>query len=173
MLEAIGLRLRSLRIFHGVSQRELAKRSGVPNSAISVIEQGSVSPSVSSLERVLNGFPISLASFFSIPIAKQSHHIRRGHTNDNEPLFAKLIDSGDVAYPDCEVHFYSSTNASSSKNHLNRYNSLLLIISGAVTFFSIDTEQVLNQGDSVSISPFVPYRLESIDPQATWSITTV
>ena len=66
MAEAVGVRLKALREYFGWSQRELAKRAGVPNSAISVIEQGSVSPSVLSLQKVLKGFSLTLHQFFSI-----------------------------------------------------------------------------------------------------------
>ncbi|UTH73874.1 cupin domain-containing protein [Chromobacterium sp. IIBBL 290-4] len=49
----------------GLSQRELAKRAGVTNGTISLIEQNRVSPSVSSLKKVLEGLPITLAEFFT------------------------------------------------------------------------------------------------------------
>lgn len=61
----LGLRLKSLREAFGLSQRELAKRAGVTNSNISMIEQGQISPSVQSLDKILSAFPISLAEFFS------------------------------------------------------------------------------------------------------------
>ncbi|MEZ4653917.1 MAG: cupin domain-containing protein [Candidatus Eisenbacteria bacterium] len=60
----VGERLQALRRTFGLSQRELAKRSGITNATISLIEQNRVSPSVASLKRVLSGFPISLAEFF-------------------------------------------------------------------------------------------------------------
>jgi len=61
----VGNRLRTLRLISNLSQRELAKRAGVTNSTISMIEKNSVSPSISSLKKVLNGIPISLVEFFS------------------------------------------------------------------------------------------------------------
>jgi len=61
----IGYRLQALRKSKGMSQRELAKRVGVTNSTISLIEQNRVSPSISSLKKVLSGIPISLADFFT------------------------------------------------------------------------------------------------------------
>lgn len=61
----VGKRLKSIRMFRNISQRELAKRTGVTNSTISMIEKNSVSPSISSLKKVLNGIPISLVEFFS------------------------------------------------------------------------------------------------------------
>jgi transcriptional regulator with XRE-family HTH domain len=61
----IGNRLRHLRSLHNLSQRELAKRSGVTNSTISLIESNSSNPSVGALKRILDGFPIGLAEFFA------------------------------------------------------------------------------------------------------------
>lgn len=61
----VGTRLRRLREGRGLSQRELAKRAGVTNSTISLIEQNRVSPSVSSLSKVVAGLPMSMAEFFS------------------------------------------------------------------------------------------------------------
>ena len=56
----VGARLRALRLMHGLSQRELAKRAGVSNAIISLIEQNRSSPSVGSLKKVLDGLPVSL-----------------------------------------------------------------------------------------------------------------
>ncbi|MHA7773935.1 cupin domain-containing protein [Roseibium sp. M-1] len=61
----IGGRLRHLRMAHNLSQRELAKRSGVTNSTISLIESNATNPSVGALKRILDGIPIGLAEFFS------------------------------------------------------------------------------------------------------------
>jgi transcriptional regulator with XRE-family HTH domain len=61
-----GKRLKAVREAHGFSQRELAKRAGITNSNISMIEQGQVSPSVQSLTRILAAFPMTLAEFFAV-----------------------------------------------------------------------------------------------------------
>lgn len=64
----IGGHLRAVRTMYGLSQRELAKRAGVTNGTISLIEQNRVSPSVSSLKKVLDGVPMSLAEFFTLDL---------------------------------------------------------------------------------------------------------
>ncbi|GHC25804.1 cupin domain-containing protein [Aidingimonas halophila] len=61
----VGGRLRALRIERDLSQRELAKRANVTNSTISLIEQNSVSPSVSSLKKILDALPVSISEFFA------------------------------------------------------------------------------------------------------------
>jgi transcriptional regulator with XRE-family HTH domain len=54
----VGAHLRAVRSMYGLSQRELAKRAGVTNGMISLIEQNRVSPSVS-----------TLAEFFTLDLA--------------------------------------------------------------------------------------------------------
>ena len=67
----VGAHLRAVRQMYGLSQRELAKRAGVTNGLISLIEQNRVSPSVSSLKKVLDGVPMALADFFTLDLALQ------------------------------------------------------------------------------------------------------
>ena len=67
----VGERLQSIRKLKGLSQRELAKRAGVTNSTISMIEKNSVSPSISSLRKVLGGIPMSMVEFFSEEILQE------------------------------------------------------------------------------------------------------
>jgi transcriptional regulator with XRE-family HTH domain len=61
----VGLRLKLVRLRHQLSQRALAKKAGVANATISLIESGNTSPSVSALKRILAGIPMTLAEFFS------------------------------------------------------------------------------------------------------------
>ncbi|KAB2886169.1 MAG: helix-turn-helix domain-containing protein [Albidovulum sp.] len=68
----IGARLRAVRERAGLSQRELAKRAGVTNSTISLIEQETHSPSLASLHRILSAVPISMADFFALPSSQRN-----------------------------------------------------------------------------------------------------
>src|SRR6202012_492525 len=65
----VGTHLRAVRQMYGLSQRELAKRAGVTKGLISLIEQNRVSPSVSSLKKVLDGIPMALAEFFTLDLS--------------------------------------------------------------------------------------------------------
>jgi transcriptional regulator with XRE-family HTH domain len=64
----LGTRLRLVRERRGLSQRELARRAGVTNGTISLIEQNKNSPSVASLKKVLDGIPMSLSEFFALDV---------------------------------------------------------------------------------------------------------
>jgi transcriptional regulator with XRE-family HTH domain len=65
MSSDIGARLKAIREQQGFSQRELAKRTGVTHATVSLIEQNKVSPSVSSLKKILGGLSLSVGDFFA------------------------------------------------------------------------------------------------------------
>ena len=65
MEQDTGVRLREIRTRLGMSQRQLARVSGVANATISQIEAGRLNPTVSMLKKVLDGIPISLSEFFA------------------------------------------------------------------------------------------------------------
>lgn len=61
-----GQRMRTIREMYGLSQRALAKKAGVTNGIISMIEQNRNSPSLATLKKILDAIPISFSDFFSI-----------------------------------------------------------------------------------------------------------
>ncbi len=61
----MGDRLREIRERFGLSQRALAARAGVTNGMISLVEKNRSSPSVATLTKILDVFPMSLAEFFA------------------------------------------------------------------------------------------------------------
>src|SRR5678815_1530153 len=60
----IGERLRALREERNISMRALATRSGLSANALSMIERGKTSPSVSTLYKLADALGISITSFF-------------------------------------------------------------------------------------------------------------
>lgn len=64
-MDPIGPRLKTLRSHHGLSQRTLARLSGVSNATISLIEHGRTDPSMGLLKRILDAMGVSFAEFFA------------------------------------------------------------------------------------------------------------
>ncbi|WP_116474149.1 HTH-type transcriptional regulator PuuR [Zobellella maritima] len=62
---APGSRLAQIRQQMGLSQRRVAELSGLTHSAISTIEQDKVSPAVSTLQKLLKVYGMSLSAFFA------------------------------------------------------------------------------------------------------------
>ena len=87
----VGKQLRAVRTAFGLSQRELAKRAGVTNGMISLIEQNRVSPSVGSLQKILTAFPMTMAEFFTRDMASEEAVVFRAGELPN-------VGTGDIRY---------------------------------------------------------------------------
>ena len=87
----VGKQLRAVRTAFGLSQRELAKRAGVTNGMVSLIEQNRVSPSIGSLQKILAAFPMTMAEFFTRDMEGQKNVVFRA---DELPD----VGTGDIQY---------------------------------------------------------------------------
>jgi transcriptional regulator with XRE-family HTH domain len=61
----VGLRLHELREAQGISMRALATRSGLSANALSMIERGRTSPSVSTLYKLADALGVPVTEFFA------------------------------------------------------------------------------------------------------------
>ena len=67
----IGERLRELREARNISMRTLATKSGLSANALSMIERGRASPSVSTLYKLADALGVSITSFFGSDSERQ------------------------------------------------------------------------------------------------------
>lgn len=169
MPEQIGERLQAIRKFYGWSQRELAKRAGVANSAISVIEQDSVSPSVASLGKVLNGFPMSLAEFFSLKMEEQTFELI-GFSDSTLKGDPDLHVQSTQFPHQTRLQNYRSTHLHSLQEHLVQQDSLLLVTEGDICLQTLRDQAVLKGGNSVRIPPMTLIRVQALSDPASWAL---
>ena len=156
-MEEVGKRLQAVRRFYGWSQRELAKRAQVPNSAISVIEQGSVSPSITSLTRVLKALSLSLSDFFSLDLSGSciTQAISESASEDLFPGTSTLLGKAKYSLGDSGLSGHSvelrSVEAQSLPPSLITKDTLLVVTSGNLDALELNSHFHLGVGDSLSI----------------------
>ncbi len=167
MTEVVGPRLRAVRKEKGLSQRELAKRAGVTNSTISLIEQDKVSPSVSSLKKVLDGFPMTMAEFFTIGLNEDDEKIV--FEKDKQPNMGQ----GDIQYyligagrPNRQMEIMREVygKGSDTGEEMIQHDSEEggVVISGKLEITVGDTVNVLGPGDGYYFDCKKPHRFRNI-----------
>ncbi len=72
-----GARLLRLREKQGVSLRELSRRAGLSPSALSAVEKGRSSPTLATLQRILQALDASFADFFGAAPAEEADPVFR------------------------------------------------------------------------------------------------
>lgn len=157
MPERIGQRLKMVRKLYGFSQRELAKRAGVANSAISVMEQDSVSPSVASLGKVLTGFPLSVSDFFSLELSAPAN-LEASVSNTAESDMRLSLTA------------YSAELGRQPQALLFRQQALVLVVSGSLTLSSLHGELSMTAGQQLTLPAMTLCLIGSNDVTSHWVV---
>lgn len=159
-------RVKTLRNLYGWSQRELAAKAGVTNSTLSFIEQGRVSPSVTSLEKILSSLRLTLAEFFALDLSAaqdagfdgRSFQYAYGPQDAQTPSSADCVELGDLP-----------SNALLQCHHLEAGQDTGLriplgqevgrVISGRITLVQVGQILELEAGRWFYLEENCPYRL--------------
>jgi transcriptional regulator with XRE-family HTH domain len=161
----VGVHLRAVRIAYGLSQRELAKRAGVTNGMISLIEQNRVSPSVSSLKKVLDGIPMSLAEFFTLDLSAgpQVFYARHELTDlGGGDVSLRLVAAKRPNRTLAILHERYAPGADTGAEMLSHKGEEGgVIIKGRIELTVGAATQVLGAGDAYYFSSAVPHRFRN------------
>ncbi|MDF2154622.1 HTH-type transcriptional regulator PuuR [Vibrio sp. CAU 1672] len=160
----IGKNIVQLRKQHGLSQRELAERAGITHSAISSIENGKVSPSVSSLQKIVNVFSLSLSEFFTFE-QSQSDEVKVVITPEeliemgSESVSMKLVSNGSkdqvIGFLIEEYAPLSTTGAGEIRHEGEEIGTVL---EGEITLEYKGQSHVIRQGESYVIDTTQPHK---------------
>jgi transcriptional regulator with XRE-family HTH domain len=162
----VGSRLRYLRDMHGLSQRELARRAGLTHGTIGSIERDAISPSVGSLRKILDSFPMTLSEFFALNPDSETQvffghgelmevggggiSLRQvGHNLKNRPLQVLL-----------ERYAPGAETAKTPYSHIGDEGGV--VIQGQVEVTVGGATRVLGPGDGYLFSSRLPHKFRNV-----------
>lgn len=167
MTDDIGTRLKLVRQIFGLTQRELARRAGVTNGAISLIEQNRVSPSISSLKKILDGIPLSMADFFTLNFSPSDDVF---FTADELP---KITHQPEISWRLVgrktkgralgmlqEVYQPGADTGDTMLRHEGEECGI--VVSGSITVTVGVQEKTLNPGDAYYFKSDIPHRFRNL-----------
>ena len=161
----VGTHLKNVRTMYGLSQRELAKRAGVTNGTISLIEQNRVSPSVSSLKKVLDGIPMSLAEFFTLDLRAdpQVFYAREELTDIGDgSVSLRLVAAKRPNRAMAIMHERYDAGADTGEDMLSHKGEEGgIVLSGKVELTVGGQVRILGPGDAYYFSSAVPHRFRN------------
>ncbi|MCW2244021.1 cupin domain-containing protein [Azospirillum canadense] len=169
----VGARLKQVRESNGLSQRQLAQRAGVTNGTISLIEQNRCSPSVSSLRKVLQGIPMSLAEFFSpgdLPPREQIFFRKRDLVELTGLVKSKVgtisyRQVGDLRGRNLQVlHEKYAPGADTGGRTMLQHESEEggIVIRGRIELTVGDRKEILEPGDAYLFDSRIPHRFRNV-----------
>ncbi len=166
MDDDLGLWLRSLRELQGLSQRALAKQTGVSHATVSLIEQGRMSPSIGVLKKLLLGLGMSVADFFRMEtVAEQRPFFSRDELTE--------LASGAISYrqvaggrPDLRMtilHEKYAPGADTGRSMLrHEAHEGAVVIRGRLEAIVGGMRRVLGPGDAYYFDSRTPHRFRNV-----------
>ncbi|GMG82440.1 cupin domain-containing protein [Paralimibaculum aggregatum] len=165
----VARRLRVVRQSKGLSQRELARRTGVGSGTISQIEAMAMQPSVSVLKKILDGVPMDLATFFSFEMAEETAVVyRRGEHVDIGAAGVRylLVAAGRRNRSLQMLHeFYEPGRDSGRRALSHEGEECAIIVAGTLEVTVGDETFLLGPGDAYYFASATPHRFRNPGPE--------
>lgn len=158
----VGQRLRSLREERGVSMRALARRSGLSANALSMIERGLTSPSVSTLHKLASALEVPITAFFREEPPRNKIVFCKANERVRVPLVRGVWEGlgGESFTGRMEPFMITMESGGSSGPYgmLHTGHEFVFCLRGTIEY-EIDTERyVLTAGDSLIFAANLTHR---------------
>ncbi|MCP4044826.1 MAG: cupin domain-containing protein [Gammaproteobacteria bacterium] len=148
----VGQNIRNLRSSEGLSLRALAELSGLSTNAISLIERGDNSPTVSSLHSLANALRVPVTAFFEEHGDGQVVHTKKNRRPSSETAGVRMQSLGS-GLPNQQIEPFlmtiESESSSTSSQITHGGEELVYVLKGALTCTIKEEEYRLEKGDSL------------------------
>lgn len=158
----VGLRLKELREERNLSMRALAKECGLSTNALSMIERGLTSPSVSSLNKIANALGVPITAFFRVEPPKQKIVYQRSDQHRQVPFLRGLWEGlgGEGFLGGMEPFLLTLEVGGGSGKHemLHTGHEFVYCLEGEIEYDIEGERYLLNQGDSLLFAAQLRHR---------------
>ena len=148
----VGQRIRELRSERSLSLRALAELSGLSTNAISLIERGDNSPTVSSLHSLSKALAVPITAFFEQNGDGQTIHLKKNRRPTSETAGVRMENLGS-GLPNQQIEPFLMTiepgGSSTSSQITHAGEEFVFVLSGTLICMINDQEHRLEKGDSL------------------------
>jgi transcriptional regulator with XRE-family HTH domain len=158
----VGQRLRILRDERGISMRALARRSGLSANALSMIERGLTSPSVSTLNKLATALEVPITAFFRQEPTREQIVFRKASERSRVPFLRGVIEGlgGEGFTGRVEAFLLTLESGGSSGPHgmIHSGHELVFCLRGTLEYEVDDQRFIMEPGDSLIFAAQLTHR---------------
>ncbi len=174
----IGTRLRELRRRRGLGVRELALRSGISHSSISLIERDRMSPSVDTLSAILDALGTTLTGFFAdmnagvpySPFYPAQEWVEIGKT---QTISYRVLGMNHPNRQILMLHETYAVGADTGAPFSHSAQEAGVIVRGAVEVTVGDETRILREGDGYYFDSRIPHRFRNMSSGTSTILSAV
>ncbi len=173
----VGLRLKQLREDRHVSMRTLAKNSGLSANALSMIERGLTSPSVSTLTKLAGALEVPITAFFRREPDRQKVVFRQSLDRARIPLVHGLWEDlgGDCFSERMEAFMMTIEGDANSGLHAMSHSGseFVYVVAGQLAYEVNSQQYDMLAGDSLMFAANLNHRWCNPGPGATTALVLI
>jgi transcriptional regulator with XRE-family HTH domain len=158
----VGSRLRQLRQERDMSMRALARASGLSTNALSMIERGRTSPSVSTLYKISEALGVPITAFFRLEPPKQEVVFRKSDERRRVPFPRGVWEGlGGESFVGGLEPFLLTLDVGASSGRFGMLHSgheFVLCLEGSLEYEVEDERDLLEAGDSLLFAAQLRHR---------------
>jgi transcriptional regulator with XRE-family HTH domain len=173
----VGQRLRILREERAISMRALARRSGLSANALSMIERGLTSPSVSTLNKLATALEVPITAFFRQEPVREQIVFRKSSERTRIPFLRGLIEGlgGENFVGRVEAFLLTLESGGSSGPHgmIHTGHEMVFCMRGVIEYEVDDKHYILEPGDSLIFAAQLVHRWRNIGDHVANAIIVI
>lgn len=162
----VGSRLRQLRTERNRSMRDVARSSGLSTNALSMIERGKASPSVSTLYKISDALGVPITAFFRYEPTREQVIFRKSSERKRVNFFLGLWEGlGGEAFTGQMEPFVVSLEPDSSSGPFGMLHSgseFVYCLAGQIEYTVEDTIYLMQAGDSLLFAAHLRHRWRNV-----------
>lgn len=174
----VGEKLKEMRLRRGLSAREIALRTGVSHSTISLIERDRISPSIDTLSAIVEALGSTIVGFFGelsnelaySPFYKENELIEIGNTKN---VSYRVIGFN---HPNRQLLMLKETyakNSDSGENSGHTGQEAGTVIRGSIELTVGNRSEVLHTGDAYYFDSRLPHRFRNTSDETTEIVSAI
>lgn len=177
-MAAIGGTIKELRRRRGLALRELALRSGVSHSTISLVERDLLSPSVDTLGAILEALGSTIASFFTqveAGAACSPFHRARDlvEIGRSDAISHRMVGSGHPNRQLLMLHETYAPGADTGRAFSHAAQEAGVVTRGRVEVTVGAESRVLEAGDAYYFDSRLPHRFRNVGPERAEIVSAI
>ncbi|BCB88751.1 cupin domain-containing protein [Phytohabitans suffuscus] len=161
----VGARIRALRLRQGLTLREIAQRTGVSVSMLSMLERGVASASVGTLVSVASALGVHMYDLFDHPEPERESPVTRraeqSVVHTSEGATRRIAHHDPRSGIEMAVNEYAPGSASGPRATHHRGREFGLVVSGTLRVELGDEEHDLGAGDVIAYPSTRPHRISN------------
>ncbi|UXN67179.1 cupin domain-containing protein (plasmid) [Phyllobacterium sp. A18/5-2] len=174
----IGIKLREMRRRRDLGLRELAARSGISHSTISLIERDKMSPSIDTLSAVLDALGTTLPGFFSdlqsslpyTPFYGSDELVEIGKV---ETISYRVIGLNHPNRQLLMLHETYAVGADTGEAFAHAAQEAGMVIGGAVEVTVGGQKKILKKGDGYYFDSRLPHRFRNVSEEKSEILSAI